>query len=248
MFLSDKEFNHFYPYKKSKKEIENDLSGNCSFLYSTGEWGFVIERNSDKAVIGLVILNNSYNLSHKVLKLGYYVGEEYRLHGYAQKAFNLIIDNGFKGKLYQLDDSCFKNRKYVFQAFKASADLDNDVSDYILRKLGFVCSGIEFCVDSIDKSLARDQRHYYLENPKHPPKRVFKTNETYENRIFGPFTNKPLTSENFNALMNMMIKFYGDVDKVKEKLNKTSLTYIPKIDKKAGLPILPDELFGGLKN
>ena len=169
MFKSDKDFKWFYPYPMEKDFKHVRLEGRCTMFDSFGLFSFIIVRNNDQAIMGCITCDSGYCSSHHVLKIGYYMGEEYRYYGYMQKALSQLIDYGFKGKLIQMDSRCYKNRKYVVQAFKATVDLDNDASDHLLRKLGFVCSGIEFCEYSKDGQRVRDRRHYYLENSKHPP-------------------------------------------------------------------------------
>lgn len=166
MFKNDEFFDWFYPY--SKKDFKHlCLEGKHDMF----EFGFVIERNKDKAIIGCIICDNCYSTSHHVLQISYYVGKEYRNQGYMQKALRTLINCGFKGKLIQYNDISFKNRKYVIQAFKATVDLDNDASSHLLEKLGFTYTGIEYCAFAYDSKVVKDRKHYYLENPNHPPKR-----------------------------------------------------------------------------
>ena len=171
MFKNDKDFAWFCPYKADKDFKHMWLEGRNTLFNSNGDFGFVIVRNIDNVVMGCIIFDSNYSTSHHVLKLSYYIGKEYRNNGYMQKALKILIDYGFKGKLYQRDDIHFKNRRYVINAFKAVVDLDNDASNRLLKKLGFVCSGIEYCAYSYDGRVSRDRYHYYLENPNHPPLR-----------------------------------------------------------------------------
>ena len=245
MITSDKDFINYSLYKMDRKRLTRDLSDKCFLLYSTGEWSFIIEGKKDKAVMGFVNLDSSYGINHHVLKLGYYMGSKYREHGYMQEALSTIIDAGFKGKLYQLDDMCFKNRKYVIHAFKAATNLDNDVSDHILRKLGFVCTGIELCRYCDDKKYAIDQRHYYLENPKHPPLRKYENFDKWQDRMFkkkfAPYTNKPLNSEFFHKLLKEMDEFYDGSKEQRIVVGGTEIL-MPKIDEETGLPIMPEDI------
>ena len=58
MITGDKDFINYSLYKMDRKRLARELSGKCLLLYSTGEWSFIIERKTDKAVIGFINLDS----------------------------------------------------------------------------------------------------------------------------------------------------------------------------------------------
>lgn len=184
MFMKDKPFLRSLETRVRGKEFKREfLQGRTSIFTGLGEFSFIIERNSDKAVMGFIHLDNNYGYSHHVLTLSYYMGEQYRRKGYMEKALIMVIDCGFAGKLYQMDIEAHKNRRYLIYAFKAYVDIDNAPSNYLLNKLGFDSGGVEYCARSNDGWPIRDRVHRYVENPKHPLKRPYNLKE-YGSYIF----------------------------------------------------------------
>jgi len=172
MLVGDLSFRESLGIAEKGKEFKRRyLEGKMTLFDSTGEFGFVIERNLDKAIMGFIVLDNNYGYSHRVLTLSYFMGEPYRRQGYMEKALRMVIDHGFRGKLYQLDINSQRHRRYSIHAFKAKVDIDNVPSMRLLEKLGFTRGGVEYCETSLDGWPVKDRVHYYLENPAHPPKR-----------------------------------------------------------------------------
>lgn len=84
---------------------------------------FGIELRESKKIIGIIDLYN-INLKSKKLKLGYWIGKNYRRKGYATEAIKKIIDYAFQN--------------YTVDEIIATTLTDNNISMNILLKNGFI--------------------------------------------------------------------------------------------------------------
>ncbi len=94
---------------------EEDYTGNLK--------RFGIELKENKEIIGVLDLYN-INLKSKKLKLGYWIGKNYRRRGYATEAIKKAIEYAFQN--------------YAIDEIIATTLADNKVSMNILLKNGFV--------------------------------------------------------------------------------------------------------------
>ena len=155
---NDGDFTMFTCLKYSKEIVE---------MFSLeGPFTFAIQEKVSGKMIGYIGLKWEETFAGKsdVAKLEYYIFKEYRGKGYAKEAVLAICRRAFDGKLYELQETNYKNiyrkKKAKFELIRASIRNDNIPSRRLVEACGFSHSG----------TLHRD---FVVENKYHIDKEIY---------------------------------------------------------------------------